>query len=144
MAIVTRGTYNFPVALFIEECCTCGMPFGMPKEFKDRLRESRDWFHCPAGHRLRYTGTSTLQLARERAAHAESDADYQRSQRRVAERRLLTSRQQHGKTRASLKRMREDTCPICEQTFPTSKLTAHMDAEHPVVVPVPAAEITTP
>lgn len=137
MTVTARGAYNFPVDIFIEECCNCGMVFGMPREFKDRMRESPGTaFFCPAGHMQHYTSKTKLQVARERYDAAERDADYQRSQRQATERRLLTARQQHGKSKAALRRMREDICPVCERKFPKSKLTAHMVAAHSVAMGV--------
>lgn len=132
MAIISIGTYRFPVDIYIEECCNCGMPFGMPKEFKDRKREDNTNFCCPAGHSQHYIGKSDLRRARDRASAAERDADHQRAQRRATERKLLTAKQQRGKARAALKRMREDTCPECGQVFERSALTAHLAAVHQV------------
>ena len=45
------------------------------------------------------------------------------------ERRLLTEKQQHGKSRAKLRRLTSGTCAHCNRTF--RNLQEHMEKEHP-------------
>ena len=33
-----------------EVCCTCGIPFHVPKRYHERLEQSHEEFSCPNGH----------------------------------------------------------------------------------------------
>lgn len=128
MRVGKRGTYDFPVDLFVETCCSCGMVFAMPKDWKDRLVRKNGTFYCPRGHEQWYSGKTEAQKERERADRLARDADYQRQERRAAERRELTAKQQHGKTKAKLRRIEAGACPHCSETFPN--IARHMQDMH--------------
>ena len=48
-----------------EDCCVCGVIFGMPKQFYEQRRRSGNEFYCPNGHRLVYTETEVDKLKKE-------------------------------------------------------------------------------
>ena len=49
-------TQNFTVTMVWEECCNCGMPFGLTQEFQNRRVKDHKNFHCPRGHAQHYYG----------------------------------------------------------------------------------------
>jgi hypothetical protein len=59
--------YTETHTLVSEECCACGVLFGIPNRMQKRLRESHDSFYCPNGHSQSYVGKSEATKARERA-----------------------------------------------------------------------------
>ncbi len=50
------------------ECCNCGMPFAMTRDFKRRRLDDHKLFHCPAGHSQYYTGKSEAEKLKEQLA----------------------------------------------------------------------------
>ena len=67
---------NFQTALYVSECCSCGMTFGVPSDFDVRRRRDGKSFYCPNGHSQSYRGESDAakikrlerEAAEERAA----------------------------------------------------------------------------
>lgn len=44
--------------LYTQNCPTCGIVFGIPKEMETIWRNNHNSFHCPNGHSLSWSGES--------------------------------------------------------------------------------------
>ncbi len=87
-------------SLIVEECCTCGVPFGITSVLQAELLKSHKTFHCPSGHAQHYTGKSDAEkLADARAALAEES------------KRLGTLTVELIETKAKLKRCQKPAVP---------------------------------
>lgn len=118
--------YALNLAIIIEEvtCCSCGVIFGIEKNFKQRLRDSGDSFYCPAGHGQHYTETAEKKYKRE----IESLEDRLRwaQQGRDSARNSLKATKGHL-TRIK-KRVANGVCPCCKRSF--ANLANHMKNQH--------------
>lgn len=137
MLLNQRGaTYGATVEMALEQCCECGMPFGMPVDFKnDRLKRRRIdmTFYCPRGHGQHYTGESEAQKLRRELEETKRSLGWARESRATAERRAdheaARARGYKGHAAKLSKRIRAGTCPCCDRRF--ADLEQHMAAEHP-------------
>lgn len=112
------------VVFYIEECCNCGVLFGMTQEFHDQRYkdgESRN-FYCPNGHSQCYAKKSDARLrkdAEKKAEEARLALQAERDQREAAERELERLN----------KRTAGGACPHCNRTF--VQLARHIKTKHP-------------
>lgn len=108
------------------QCGECGVWFGMTKWMYDKRVEDRRSFYCTNGHNRVFIG--------------ETEAEKQERRARIAEQRLLATRdllhaeeRSHSATRGHLtrtkKRVANGVCPCCNRSFP--KLHEHMRTKHP-------------
>lgn len=110
-------TITKPMTFFIEECCNCGVLFGMTDEFHDqRLKDGNTrTFYCPNGHNQHYLKKSDAQLRKE------------------AEAKFVAEQDQHEATRRDLRalqrRVKKGVCPCCHRSF--VQLSRHMKSQHP-------------
>lgn len=61
-----------------EECCKCGIAFGVTAAFQRRRVADKRTFYCPEGHPIHYVGKSDRELLRQerdRAARIQSELD---------------------------------------------------------------------
>ena len=113
--------------LVVEECCACGMVFGLPDDYQRVLREHPGQpFYCPAGHGQHYTGkTDAEKLRIQLAAQVDRVRFWQEEHAR--------ERRSHSATKGQLTRARRrigrGVCPNCNRSFPA--LAEHMRTEHP-------------
>lgn len=141
--LANRGVAITPtVTLVTEECCSCGIVFAMPKDFKQTCLEYREKkpFYCPNGHQQWYTGESDAELLRrekERATTlearlraAQARATHEADQRLAAERSARAHRAAHTRTK---KRVAAGVCPCCKRHF--ADLGRHMAGQHPDYAP---------
>ena len=110
-----------PVEIITEECCSCGVIFGLTDYFKkERLKDHR-LFYCPNGHNQHYTAESEAEknarLLREEQV---------RHQRTIA--RENEERAAREKAERKLKRVGRGVCPDCNRTF--QNLARHMACKH--------------
>lgn len=57
---------SFTTVMIWEDCCDCGVPFGLTEEHQRRLRRTHEWFYCPNGHRQYYPGKTDNEKKIER------------------------------------------------------------------------------
>lgn len=126
-------TFNASLEMATEECCNCGIVFGMPKSLQVRCRNDGSIsFYCPAGHPQHYTKSRVTileeQLKAEREAKARLDETLTRARaerdHHWMERKKLTTRVRNLKTR-----MKNGVCPCCHRSF--ENLRRHMETQHP-------------
>lgn len=104
----------------IEECCACGIRFGIPSQIQLNLRESHKSFYCPNGHSQSYTGESQSEklqreLKRKELANVVRDK--------------LNAQSEVATLNKKLKRVHNGTCPCCKRSF--ANLKAHIKTKHP-------------
>lgn len=119
-------TQTYTATLVVEQCCSCGVAFGLDRDHYQRLRDTHDWFYCPNGHSLHYTGPSDaeklrrkLENEREETRIARADAEVERNRARAFKGHATRLRNRVGR----------GMCPCCSQEFPD--VAAHIEAEHP-------------
>ena len=59
-------TVTFSTVMVWEECCKCGVPFGITQDHETKLRRTHAWFYCPNGHAQHYLGKTESEKKIER------------------------------------------------------------------------------
>lgn len=123
--------------LVVEHCCSCGVAFGMTRDFYNRRQEDGQLFYCPAGHNQYYTRREKLEAQLKelkgelREAHA--DVRYWNEQAEEQALRAATAKRQAAAARGQVtkikKRVGNGYCPCCSRMF--VNLGRHMAAKHP-------------
>lgn len=106
-------TCTATTALVVYPCCSCGIVFGVPKEWDEKRRADHRDFYCPNGHRLSYPGeTKEEGLARElwvqrsRVAHLADQLDCCVTEKKELKR---SNRSLHGTATRLRKKIKEAT-----------------------------------
>lgn len=113
------SVYVDNIKFITEECCNCGMPFAMTKDFQRRRLNDHQSFYCPAGHSQRYTGKTEEQKLKDKL-----EAEAGRAM--ALESQLNQTSRNYQRIRA---RVKNGVCPCCNRTF--QNLLQHMKTEHP-------------
>jgi hypothetical protein len=125
---------NSMVTLYVSDCPSCGVVFGITAEYEDRRREDGAKFYCPNGHSMSWT-KSRADLEKERADVAERRLKWaearearQRQEREAAER---SARAYKGHVTRLRNRITAGVCPVpgCRRNFANVK--AHIEGQHP-------------
>lgn len=114
------------VEMVTEECCACGVLFGMTKELNRRRMEDHKNFYCPMGHSQHYTGKTEAQKLKEELARKQQQLDSAQCRAAAAERRRENDRRKYDRMRD---RVKNGVCPCCNRSFPA--LASHMRTQHP-------------
>lgn len=121
------------VTIVTEECCRCGMVFGVPANMQERYRNTHETFYCPAGHGQSYSGPSEAEQLRKQLEIAEQNnrtltarVRFEVDQREGAERNLKATKRELTRTK---KRVSNGVCPCCNRSF--AQLARHMQTKHP-------------
>jgi len=119
-----------PVTLdfFIETCCTCGIPFGVSKDFNEECRRMGKSFFCPNGHTQSY-GKSAADIVREEKAVLERRLQAELNEARHLQ--LVAEKERDSAIRKSRKierRIAKGVCPCCNRTF--EDIARHMATKH--------------
>ena len=117
------------ITLETEICCNCGIPFGIPSDFRSQLlNDPEHWFYCPNGHKQHYSESREARLRREaekQLQQKDNQLSQEQARREKAELDLL-------KATRKLKRVSKGVCPCCNRTF--EDLQRHMKSKHPEIV----------
>lgn len=112
--------------LIKEECCDCGVIFGIESGHRNHLIQSHDRFYCPNGHGQSYVGKTEAEKLQDeltrtnaRLDQAKSEAEYERRQR------IATK----GHMTRIKNRVSNGVCPCCNRSF--ENLKGHMKTKHP-------------
>lgn len=135
MATKTHVTYT--TELYLETCCNCGVPFGLPEDLYNSLQESGNTFYCPNGHPQIYTRKQSLeeklkdaqaQLSAEKEANEWYSEVYRQAKNELKRTRgsLRATKAAHTRTK---NRIAKGVCPCCNRQF--LNLHRHMETEHP-------------
>ena len=114
------------VTTFEPTHCECGVQFALTQSMYRHLKRSQDWFYCPNGCHIHYTGDSVEQQLRR-------ELDTGRKEKRALRYRLDHA----NRSRAALKgqvakikrRISKGVCPCCRRNF--ANLQEHMAGQHP-------------
>lgn len=129
---MTTLTIRNDTTLVLEECCLCGVQFGLTDRMYRARRADKETFYCPNGHGQAYVKSEAdklrqqLQEAQARATHV---LDQLTAERQAHE----TERKSHAATKGQLtktrKRVAGGVCPCCNRSF--VNLGRHMAGQHP-------------
>lgn len=131
-------TMTWATTLVVHDCPSCGVQYGVTKEFEDRRREDGRTFYCPNGHSVVYNGGLSaaqkeanwlkreLETSQRLVASARSDATRNREEAERQARRAAAAR---GQVTRIKNRIAKGECPCCRETF--ADLGEHMASQHP-------------
>jgi hypothetical protein len=135
--MATRGiTFQTNVQLVTEECCNCGMVFGVPSNIIERRRQDHQRFYCPAGHGQSYTSESEAEQLKRQLREAEARHERQIAQERARRERAEgdamdlanSNRALKGVATKLKKRASAGVCAFCNRTF--QNVARHMTSKH--------------
>lgn len=108
-----------------EVCCNCGVCFGMPSDYQDQLRKTRQSFYCPSGHGQSYSKSSTeIELEKQK-----QETERVRNQLTQANSEKFQLEGVIREKKRELKRMHNGVCPCCNRSF--ENLHEHLKNQHP-------------
>lgn len=124
------------VKMAYEECCKCGVVFGIPQSLKDRLLSTKDFFYCPNGHAQQYVGEAD----RTKANRLEKELEEIKRWQQYYEHAFYEEQDEHEATKNSLRatkaaktrlknRIKNGVCPCCHRHF--DNLQRHIKTKHP-------------
>lgn len=124
---------SLSVDLFISDCASCGVIFGIPDDLANRRRGDHKAFYCPNGHNLVFSGPTeeekAAKAARDRADRLSAMLTAQQDQTQAAQREAAMAKASEVRLRW---RVGNGVCPCCQRTFPA--LAAHVATKHPEFV----------
>jgi phosphate starvation-inducible protein PhoH len=142
-----KVTCTTKVQLFVEECPSCAILFGVPEDHHSRIVKSggAQALYCPNGHAITWRKSEADQLReqldkerrqRQRAEQAVArEADYRREAEERAKHERNRANGYKGHATRITKRAKAGVCPCCNRTF--VKLAQHMATKHPQFTPMP-------
>lgn len=113
------------VSIVTEECCSCGVIFGMTSQLRSQRLDDHRSFWCPNGHVQTYVGET--EAAKNARLLREEQARHQRTLARENDLAAEKTKLEH-----KLKRVSRGVCPECKRTFPN--LARHMACKHGAAV----------
>lgn len=128
------------IDLFITDCATCGVIFGIPRSLEARLRENHKSFYCPGGHSMVFRDREQSErerlqqsLDREKRLHGYTRESLEAS-RAVAQREKRRAAAAKGQLTKMRKRVAAGFCPdgSCHVEF--VDIRDHIHAAHPELV----------
>jgi hypothetical protein len=130
-----RIVYGIMVTMETVICCECSVPFAMPQQLKQHLKDTGNSFYCPNGHSQHYT-RSTVQKLKDEIAEKERALEWKGRQLKSMQERnqhlgnvVRVTKGHVTKQKNKLKRVAEGVCPCCDKTF--KDLAEHMRTKHP-------------
>lgn len=125
-----RGlTYTKTVTMITEVCCNCGVLFGIPSDFRDDVRRTKQTFYCPNGHGQSYT-KSTYEIEIEKLKRDKEQLEGSLSNVVAGK---IQLEKQLKKSNRELKRVKNGVCPCCNRSF--QNLHNHIKNQHPEYTP---------
>lgn len=124
---------TFIGTLIIENCCNCGVTFGLEKDLYNRRREDHKDFYCPNGHGQHYTGKSETEKAKDELAQANKRIENLHSvladkNDKIHHLKYSNRALKAAKTKI-INRVKNGVCPCCNRTF--KNLQGHFKSKHP-------------
>ena len=119
------------IQMIYEECCNCGVVFGITDVLRRKRLEDKNSFYCPNGHAQHFTGKS----ANDRIKRLESDLQFQKNRVGMRDADLLVEKSRHrttigklGAVTKKVKRVENGVCPNCNRSF--ANVSRHMKSQH--------------
>lgn len=117
-------------------CYKCAIPFGVPSNYRQHLRNTGDTFYCPNGHSQVYSKPRIKSLEEQLKAKEKEFEDSKKWLWNIIDSKNETigaiSRQKSaikGQLTKVKKRIQHGVCPCCNRTF--KNLSDHMKIKHP-------------
>lgn len=110
---------SFSIELETVVCCSCGIPFGLPVNYKRKLLETHGDFYCPNGHTLVFNGESKSEKLQRLLRQKENE---------LAQK-IATNIQLDNQLTKIKKDISQGKCPCCGKTY--KRLANHMARKHP-------------
>ena len=132
---VRNVTYDVVTSLVVWECPSCGIVYGIPRQFADQIKAQGSHYYCPNGHRLSWR-QSDADRERKRAERAEREAsaarDTARRWRDNADRERRSAIAYKGHLTRIRNRIASGVCPVpgCKRSGFTQIL-RHITTQHP-------------
>lgn len=118
--------------LFVSDCPSCAVVFGITEDLEARRRADGGKFYCPNGHWMTF-GESEAERERKKRVRVEQEAEWLRTSRRAALDQAETAERRRRAAKGQLtkvkKRVAAGVCPCCNRTF--QDLARHMAGQHP-------------
>lgn len=119
-------TFDITTTFDATYCIVCGEQFALTESRTKALRRSHDWFYCPNGCRIHFTGETQEQRLRRELTEAQDEGT-----------RLSNNLERANRSRAALRgqvtkikrRIGKGVCPCCRRQF--ANLRRHMGNKHP-------------
>lgn len=112
-------------------CGVCGVAFGLEVTHHRRLIERRDWFYCPNGHHIQYSGESAAAKAERLQTALNNQTEQTRLARVDAQHARMLQDKAEEATRAAkakVRRVKRGACPDCNRWF--KNVADHMAEKH--------------
>jgi hypothetical protein len=113
---------SYSVNMYTEVCISCGIPFAIPVDYKEMLKQKHTSFYCPNGHSQYYSGKTQAELLAEKLKQKENEI----AQKITAN---IQLENQLDKANKKLKNVAAGKCPCCDKTFKV--LSKHLANKHP-------------
>jgi hypothetical protein len=121
--------------LFVQHCINCGIAFGFPNAFDERLRKTHAQFYCPMGHPQFYNAESEEQKLKKQLAEKERLLQVKQTLLDDARKERDTAIRSRRAVQAHANRVKHKTaagvCPVdgCKRHF--TNLQRHIKTKHP-------------
>lgn len=108
--------------LITETCCSCGIMFAMPENFKNQRCSDKSLFYCPNGHGQHYTGETSEAKIKRLENQLRIEKEYKEDYRMQRDR--IQNELNRHQTRT-----KNGVCPCCKRSF--QNLRRHIESKHP-------------
>lgn len=115
--------------IVIQQCCECGINFGIPESFKNTLLGNGETFYCPNGHSQYFANKKSLEdklKIKERELKEERDFSSRLYDEKEDFKKKAAA--QKGQKTKILNRIKNGVCPHCNKSF--ENLHDHMKSKH--------------
>lgn len=116
----------------IIRCYKCCIPFAVPSNYKEHLRESQESFYCPNGHSQAYCESSADILKKKLEKEKENNVIAQRAIENLQtlyRNKSIENKRTRTMLKNTKKRITNGVCPCCNRTF--ENLAEHFKTKHP-------------
>lgn len=125
--------YQTGANLVVINCGVCAIQFAVPSDWHSKLVQTREWFYCPRGCKIHYSGESEAEKLKRQLDDSRAHAGRLASQREQLQSSLSAQRGATTRARNQRDKARAEqaagVCPCCGKEFKV--LVKHMKRVHP-------------
>jgi len=118
--------YQEVLNMHLEQCCNCGMSFGLPVDYRKRRINDHQTFYCPNGHGQSYKGESEAERLKRQLEWEQGRVKRLENSLEIEQRSVSAYKGQVTKLK---KRAAAGICPCCNRQF--TNMASHMKTKHP-------------